>query len=79
MKHYEIFLETISQIKKNKSNYRLIPWMTDDVKIYLKKRSKLTKGYYKNGQQKNDYDKVLGKSTDCSKKILKLKMITLIK
>ena len=53
--------------------------MTDDVKIYLKKRSKLTKGYYKNGQQKNDYDKVLGKSTDCSKKILKLKMITLIK
>ena len=79
MKHYETFLETISQIKKNKSNYRLIPWMTDDVKIYLKKRSKLTKRYYKNGQQKNDYDKVLGKSTDCSKKILKLKMITLIK
>ena len=70
MKLCKTFLETISQIKKSKCkcNYRQIPWMTDDVKKYLKKRSKSTKSYYKNGQQKSDYDKVLGKSTDCSRK-----------
>ena len=31
--------------------------MTDDIKKPLNKRSKLTKSYYKNDQQKIDYDK----------------------
>ena len=43
--------------------------MTADIKKSLKERSKLTKSYYKNGQQTSDYDKVLEKSADCTKKI----------
>ena len=43
--------------------------MTDDTKKSLKERSKLTKTYYKNDQQKIDYDKALEKSADCVKKI----------
>ena len=39
----------------------------------MKERSKLTKTYYKNGQQNLDYDKVLGKSADCTKKITQAK------
>ena len=35
----------------------------------MKEHSKLTKSYYRNGQQKSDYDKVLEKSVDCTKKI----------
>ena len=38
--------------KKIKCDYRQPPWMTDDIKKSLKERSKLTKTYYKNGQQK---------------------------
>ena len=49
--------------------------MTDDIKKSLKERSKLTKTCYKNGQQKIDYDKVL----IARRKLLKLKMTTLIK
>ena len=30
--------------------------MTDDIKKSLKEFPKLTKSYYKNGQQKSDYD-----------------------
>ena len=47
--------------------------MTDDIKKSLKQRSKLTKTYYKNGQQKIDYDKVLEKSANCTKKITQAK------
>ena len=36
--------------KKIKCDYRRPSWMTDDIKKYLKERSKLTKTYYKNGQ-----------------------------
>ena len=39
----------------------------------MKERSKLTKTYYKNGQQNLDYDKVLAKSADCTKKITQAK------
>ena len=46
--------------------------MTDDIKKSLK-NSKLTKTYYKNGQQKIDYYKVLEKSADCTKKIAQAK------
>ena len=44
------------ETKKVKCDYRQRPWMTDDIKKYLEEHSKLTKGYYKNGQQKSDYD-----------------------
>ena len=47
--------------------------MTHDIKNSLKERSELTKTYYKNSQQKNDYDKVLEKSADCTKKITQAK------
>ena len=47
--------------------------MTDDIKMSLKERSKLTKSYYENGQQKSDYDKKLEKSADCTKKITQAK------
>ena len=47
--------------------------MTDDIKIFLKDCSKLTKIYYKNGQKKSDCNKVLEKFTDCSKKITQAK------
>ena len=59
--------------KKIKCDYRQPPWMTDDIKKSLKERSKLTKTYYKNGQQKIDYDKVLEKSADYMKKITQAK------
>ena len=47
--------------------------MADDIKKSLKERSKLTKSYYKNGQQKSDYDRVLEKSADFTKKIAQAK------
>ena len=48
--------------------------MTDKIQKSLKERSKLTKSYYKNGQQKNDYYKVLKKPVDCTKKITAAKI-----
>ena len=50
--------------KKIKCNYPQLPWMTDDIKknFFMSRRSKLTKNYYKNGQQKSNYDKILEKS-----------------
>ena len=39
----------------------------------MKERSKLTKSYYKNGQQKCDYDKVLENFADCTNKITQAK------
>ena len=47
--------------------------MTDDIKKSLKERSKLIETYYKNGLQKTDYDKVLEKSADYTKKITQAK------
>ena len=69
-----IFRNYISN-KKAKFDYRQpsqSPWMTDDIKS-LRERSKLTKSHYKNGQQKSDYDKVLEKSADLTKKITQAK------
>ena len=40
--------------------------MTDSIKRSLKKRSKLSKCYYKNRQKKSDYEKLLEKSSDCT-------------
>ena len=59
--------------KKIKCDCRQSPWMTDDIKKSLKERSKLTKTYHKNGQQKIDYDKVLEKFADCTKKSTRAK------
>ena len=59
--------------KKIKCDYRQPLWMTDDIKKSLKERFKLTKSYCKNIQQKSDYDKVLEKSANCTKKITQAK------
>ena len=48
--------------------------MTNTIKRSLNERSILTnKCYYKNGQKKSDYEKLLEKSSDCTKEILKAK------
>ena len=47
--------------------------MTNNIKRSLKERSKLTKCYYKNGQKKSDYEKLLEKCSDCTKEILEAK------
>ena len=45
-----IFRSFISD-KKTKFNYCQPPWMNDNIKRYLKERSKLNKLFYKNGQK----------------------------
>ena len=47
--------------------------MTDDIKKFLKERCKLAKFFYKNGQRKIDYDRVLKNSEECTKQILEVK------
>ena len=47
--------------------------MTDSIKRSLKKRSKLSKCYYKNRQKKSDYEKLLEKSSDCTIEFLEAK------
>ena len=47
--------------------------MTNSIKRYLKEHSKLTKCYYKNGQKKKDYEKLLEQCSDCTKEILEVK------
>ena len=47
--------------------------MTNSIKRSLKERSKLTKCYYKNGQKKSCYEKLLEKFSDCTKEILEAK------
>ena len=53
--------------------------MTDNIKKYLKERCKLTKLFYKNGQRKNDHDKVMEKSEECTKQILEAKKNYILK
>ena len=43
--------------------------MTDDVKTKLKEQSKLTKKFYKNGNMKSDFDKVIAISNECTEAI----------
>ena len=47
--------------------------MTNKTKNVLKERSKFTKYLYRNGQRKSDRDKVLKKSTECTREILEAK------
>ena len=76
----EHFNETLRNIfrnyvpnKKIKWDYRQLPRVNDNIKGSLKQRSKLTKIYYKINLRKSDHIKVLGKSTECTKKILETK------
>ena len=55
--------------KKIKWDYRQPPWMNDNIKRKLKQRTKLIKYFYKNGQMKCDYDKILEKSAECTAEI----------
>ena len=65
--------------KKIKCDYRQPPWRTGNIKKSLKDRCKLTKIFYKNGQRKTDHDKVLEKSTECTKEILEAKKNYILK
>ena len=61
--------------KKIKCDYRQPPWMTDNIKKYLKQRPKLTKIFYSNGQRNSDHIKVLEKSEEFATLLLKLKKL----
>ena len=45
--------------------------MNDKVKRCLKERTKLTKFYYKNGQKKEDQEKLEAKAAYCTEQILR--------
>ena len=47
-------------------NYRDPPRMTDVIKNKLKERSYLTKTYYKHGQRKSDFEKLIVKTNECA-------------
>ena len=53
--------------------------MTNKIKNLLKERSKLTKFFYRNGQKESDRDKVLEKSAECTREILKAKKQHILK
>ena len=60
-------------IKKIKFNYCQPPWMIDNIKRCVKERSKLTKFFYKNGQKREDKEKLEAKATYCTEQIMKAK------
>ena len=59
--------------KKIKFNYCQPPWMNDNIKRCLKERSKLTKFFYKNGQKREDKEKLEAKAAYCTEQIMKAK------
>ena len=65
--------------KKIKCDYCQPLWINDNIRSSLKKRSKLTKIYYKNSLWKSDHIKVLVKSKECTKKILEAKKNYILK
>ena len=71
----ETLLNVFRNYIANKNQIWLLQTPLDDWwhKKSLKECSKVTKSYYKNDQQKSDYDKVLEKSADCTKKITQTK------
>ena len=71
MKHYPTFTKTIFLIKKIKFNHRQPPWMNDKIKRSLKERTKLTKFHYKNGQGREEQEKLEAKTAYCTEQILK--------
>ena len=65
--------------KKIKYDYLEPPWINVNIKSSLKQRPELTKIFYKNGLRKSDRIKVLEKSAECTKKILKAKKYIYLK
>ena len=59
--------------KKIQCDYLQPPWVNNNIKPSFKQRPKLTEFFYKNGLKKSDHFKVLEKSTECTKNILKAK------
>ena len=59
--------------KKIKFNYCQPPWMNDNIKRCLKERSKLTKFFYKNGQKREDKEKLEAKAAYFTEQIMKAK------
>ena len=49
-----------------KCNYRDPPWMTDVIRSKLKERSYLNKTYYKYGERKSDFEKLIVKTNECT-------------
>ena len=59
--------------KKIKFNYCQPPWMNDNIKRCLKERSKLTKFFYKNGQKREDKEKLEAEVVYYKEQIMKAK------
>ena len=59
--------------KKIKFNYCQPPWMNDNKKRCLKEKSVLTKLFYKNGQKREDKEKLEAKAAYCTEQIMKAK------
>ena len=59
--------------KKIKFNYCQPLWINDNIKRCLKERSKLTKFFYKNGQKREDKEKLEAKAAYCTEQIMKAK------
>ena len=47
--------------------------MNDNIKWFLKERSKLTKFFYNNGQKREDKEKLEAKAAYCTEQIMKTK------
>ena len=47
--------------------------MNDNIKIFLKERSKLTKPSYRNGQKESDHNRLLEQSMECTRDNLEAK------
>ena len=76
-KKVEILNDTLKNIFRNfipsrtiKCDYQQPQWMTKVIKDKLKKRSKLTKIYFKNGKTDNDLDNLNIISNECTKLLL---------
>ena len=62
-----------------KCNYRDPPWMTDVIKSKLKERSYLTTTYYKYGERKSGFKKLIVKTNECSEMISAAKYKCIVK
>ena len=59
--------------KKVKLKYGEAPWINKNIKSALRKRSRLTKRYYVNGQVQSDYNLLQSHSKKCTEMILSAK------
>ena len=65
--------------KTIKCDYKRPPWMNATIISSLKKRSRLARKYYNNGQQDADRELLLKKSNECTEMVTKAKNDYLIK